>query len=99
MPPKRRVPKGPAPSGLTSVASFFAACSQAEALGAAAQQALQVQGGGRCRASELRKKRDKMQRKVTITDAVSTAGAARDVAPPTHTHTHSHTHPVPERRG
>ena len=57
MPPKRRVPKGPAPSGLTSVASFFAACSQAEALGAAAQQALQVQGGGRCRASELRKKR------------------------------------------
>jgi|EP01047_Picozoa_sp_COSAG01_P068019 hypothetical protein len=45
MPPKRRVPKGPAPSGLTSVSSFFAACSQAEALGAAAQQALQVQGG------------------------------------------------------
>jgi hypothetical protein len=41
MPPKRRAPKGPAPSGLTSVSSFFAACSQAEALGAAAQQALQ----------------------------------------------------------
>ena len=80
MPPKRRVPKGPAPSGLTSVASFFAACSQAEALGAAAQQALQVQGGGRCRASELRKKRDKMQRKVTFTE-VKLAGEAGGGAP------------------
>ena len=39
---------------------------KAEALRAATQQALQVQGGGRCRASELRKKRDKMQRRVTI---------------------------------
>eukprot|EP01049_Picozoa_sp_SAG25_P015792 SAG25_NODE_3347_length_1117_cov_0.851670_1_plen_99_part_10 len=40
----------------------------AEALGAPAQRALQVQGGGRCWASELRKKRDKMQSKVTVTE-------------------------------
>eukprot|EP01047_Picozoa_sp_COSAG01_P043986 COSAG01_NODE_3941_length_5512_cov_3.777942_2_plen_229_part_00 len=57
------------------------ACSQAEALGAAAQQALQVQGGGRCRASELRKKRDKMQRKVTITEVKLRAGEAGGGAP------------------